>query len=179
MEQSPETIYQAFAHYAKLLSKLFIGLPKRFHPRLVEIREGLPLLFRPEYPWVLNHDDLLEMNIHVDEETGHITGIRDWSDAFVGPFGMSLGGLETVLGVQTSSCWYYHPSHKYLREQFWESFYKVVGDLSEDDRGAIEIARLFGLFRMHGFDRRAEAKDAAPVKEDDPGFARLEAFCLR
>lgn len=58
------------------------------------------------------------MNIHVDEETSHITGIVDWADAKMAPFGTSLGGLETILGVQTSSCWLFHPSHEQLRTQF-------------------------------------------------------------
>lgn len=41
---------------------------------------------------VLNHDDLLEMNIHVDQD-GHITSIVNWADAKVAPFGTSIGGL--------------------------------------------------------------------------------------
>ena len=48
---------------------------------------------------VPNHTDLLENNIHVSTETGSIAGICDWKDAGIGPFGMSLGGLETMLGV--------------------------------------------------------------------------------
>jgi hypothetical protein len=60
---------------------------------------------------VVQHDDLLENNIYVDEATGHIIGIVDWADAMIAPFGVSLGGLETVLGVQTSSCWHFYPNH--------------------------------------------------------------------
>jgi hypothetical protein len=167
-----------FAHYSRILDKLSQGLPKRFHPKLNEIRQGLPLLFRPGYPIVLNHDDLLDMNIHVDEGTGRITGIVDWADAIFGPFGTSLGGLETLLGVQTLTHWYFHPSHKSLRTQFWETFYEVTGDLSADDRRAIEIGRMFGLFRTHGFNRRAERDDAAPLPEGDTEFVCLEALCL-
>ena len=63
---------------------------------------------------------MLELNIHVDYDTGHITGIVDWADAKVAPFGISLGGLKTVLGVQTSTCWHYRPSHEHLRIQIWE-----------------------------------------------------------
>jgi hypothetical protein len=149
-----------FAHYSSLLDKLSQGLPERFYPKLDEIRQGLPLLFRPSYPIVVNHDDLLENNIHVDEKTGRITGIVDWADAIFAPFGTSLGGLETLLGVQTSKQWHFHPSHKHLRKEFWKSFYAITGNLSADDRQAIEIGRMFGLFRTHGFDRLPEKDDA-------------------
>ncbi|OAA59597.1 hypothetical protein SPI_05795 [Niveomyces insectorum RCEF 264] len=45
------------------------------------------------------YDDLLENNFHVDEETGRITDVVDWADAQVAPYGVSLGGLEIVLGI--------------------------------------------------------------------------------
>lgn len=129
---------------------------------------------------VLNHDDLLEMNIHVDEETGRIAGVVDWADAYTAPFGLSLWGLETLLGVQTSSSgWKWHPDEGYLREQFWKTLYASIGHRSEDDRRAIEVARLLGLFRSSGFDRRPEEPNAQPVGEDHFEFVRLEALCLR
>lgn len=128
---------------------------------------------------VINHDDLLEMNIHVDEGTGGITGIVDWADAKIAPFGTSLGGLEAILGVQTSSRWLFHPDHNYLRTQFWNTFYEVIGYLSDDDRRAIEVGRIFGLFRTYGFDRRPEKDNAAPLEEEDQEFVCLEALCLR
>jgi hypothetical protein len=128
---------------------------------------------------VLNHDDLLEMNIHVHEATGRITGIVDWADAIIAPFGTSLGGLETILGVRTSSYWYFHPSHNNnLRTQFWKTFYEVTGYLSENDRQAIEIGRMLGLFRTYGFDRRPEKDNAAPLEEGDEDLVYLDAFCL-
>jgi hypothetical protein len=178
LELPPDTARKLFAHYSWILDQLSQGLPERFQPKLDEIRQGLPLLFRSDYPIVLNHDDLLEMNIHVDEGTGRITGIVDWADAIIAPFGTSLGGLETILGVQTSSRWYFHPNHNYFRTQFWETFYEVTGYLSENDRRAIEIGRIFGLFRTYGFDRRPEKDNAAPLEEGDEEFVCLEAFCL-
>ncbi len=143
-----------------------------------EVRQGLPLLFRSDYPMVLNHDDLLEMNIHVDEESGGITGIVDWSDALVAPFGTSLWGLETILGVQTASRWIFHPNHRHLRAVFWETLYNAIGDLSVDDQKAIDVGMLFGLFRSYGFDRRPEKENATPLRETDQEFVCLEAFCL-
>jgi hypothetical protein len=128
---------------------------------------------------VVNHDDLLEMNIHVDEDTGRITGIVDWADAKVAPFGTSLGGLETLVGVQTASRWLFHAHHEMLRTRFWETFYDMVGSLGCEDKRAIEVGRLLGLFRTHGFDRRPEKENAMPVGDGDAEFVCLEAFCLR
>ncbi|KAI1475842.1 hypothetical protein F4774DRAFT_428645 [Daldinia eschscholtzii] len=167
-----------FNHYRQILDQLSQGLPSRFHAKLSEVRQGLPLLFRPTYPMIVNHDDLFEMNIHVDEESGGITGIVDWADAKIAPFGTSLGGLETLLGVRTSSRWHFHPLHNTFREQFWKEFYETIGYVSDEDRRAIEIVRMFGLFRTHGFDRRPEKPGAMPLAEREEGFVYLEAFCL-
>lgn len=97
----------------------------------------------------------------MNEATGHITGVVDWA-----PFGVSLGGLETILGVQTSSSWHFHPNHIELRKYFWDTFYRYIGTISADDRRSIEVARLFGLFRTHGFE------------EGDARIAYLEALCM-
>src|SRR5688572_16302242 len=96
-------------------------------------------------PMALYYDDLLEMDIHVERGTGRITSIVDWADANIALFGTSVEGLETILGVQTSSCWLLLPSYHYLRAWFWENFYGVTGQLSDDDRRAIEVGRVFGL----------------------------------
>jgi hypothetical protein len=162
-----------------IIDQLWQDLPERFHSKLIQVRQGLPLLFREGYPLVINHDDLLEMNIHVDVDTGHIAGIVDWAEAYVSPFGLSLGGLENIIGVQTSSGWRFHPQERHLREHFWNIFYTSIGHVSDEDRQAIEIARLFGLFRDHGFDRRPEKPNAIVVRMGDLEFTCLEALCLR
>jgi hypothetical protein len=54
--------------------------------------------------------------------TVRITGIVDWADARIALFGTSLGGLETILGVRTSSYWYFHPSHNEPSTRLLEIF---------------------------------------------------------
>jgi hypothetical protein len=152
--------------YSRTLDQISQGLPERILRKLNEARQGLPLLFRPEYPCAVQHGDFLENNFHVDEVTGHITGVVDWADAMIAPFGVSLGGLETILGVQTSKAWYCHPNHIELREHFWDTFYGLIGPISADDRRSIEVARLFGLFQTHGFDA------------GDARIAYLEVLCM-
>ncbi|KAK6215675.1 hypothetical protein QIS74_08694 [Colletotrichum tabaci] len=118
LRHTPQDTQELFDHYESILNRLSQSLPERFQQKLCEVRQSLPLLFRPDYVMTVNHDDLLEMNIHVDKETGRITGIVDWADAKIAPFGTSLWGLETVLGIQTSSSWLFHPDHVYFRNQF-------------------------------------------------------------
>ncbi|TAQ84463.1 hypothetical protein B7494_g7212 [Chlorociboria aeruginascens] len=152
--------------YCRVLDRISHGLPAHILEKLNETRQGLPLLFQPEYPSAVQHDDFLENNFHVNEATGHITGVVDWADAIIAPFGLSLGGLETILGVQTSSSWHFHPNHVELRDYFWDTFYEHTGLISAESRRSIEVARLFGLFRTHGFD------------EGDARIAYLEALCM-
>ncbi|KND87859.1 hypothetical protein TOPH_07495 [Tolypocladium ophioglossoides CBS 100239] len=97
----------------------------------------------------------------------------------IAPFGTSLGGLETILGIQTSSCWLLYPSHDFLSTQLYKFLYDVIRYLSDNDRRAIEVGRLFGLFRTHGFDRQPEKENALPLEEGDQELVCLEGFCLR
>ncbi|KAK7422451.1 hypothetical protein QQZ08_009503 [Neonectria magnoliae] len=63
------------------------ALPARFQPKLAEVRARLPVIFGSEFPQVLNHADLVEMNIQVDDALGGITGVIDWENANYGAFG--------------------------------------------------------------------------------------------
>ncbi|KAF8849652.1 hypothetical protein BDZ45DRAFT_809815 [Acephala macrosclerotiorum] len=89
--------------YSKILDEVSSDLPAQLQAKLDDVRQELPRLFRSSYPMVLQRDDLLENNLHVDEATGHITGkcIIDWADAKITPFGVSLANMEVVLGIQT------------------------------------------------------------------------------
>lgn len=102
---------ELFQTYLSRLQQLRDGLPDRFHALLDTLMTHLPRLFDQTWPLVPNHTDLLENNIHVDSGTGDIMGICDWRDAEVSPFGMSLGGLETMLGVRAmnENGWTYRP----------------------------------------------------------------------
>jgi hypothetical protein len=124
---------QLFQHYSSQLQWLRKGLPDRFHATLDTLIPQLPSICDENWPLVPNHTDLLENNIHVDPDTGAIVGICDWRDAKIGPFGMSLGGLETMLGIRTMNehGWTYFPNHGELRGQFWNTFYHCLGATSK------------------------------------------------
>jgi hypothetical protein len=138
--------------YVSILDELSGTLPHSLHPTIDMVKRNLYLLFRPDFPIALQHGDILENNIHVEEATGHITGVVDWPDAFVAPFGLSLGGVEILLGIQTNKDWHFHPSHVDLRQRFWDTFNNEIGQVSELDKRSMEVARLMGLLRTHGFE---------------------------
>ncbi|KAI1261959.1 hypothetical protein F5Y18DRAFT_400249 [Xylariaceae sp. FL1019] len=151
---SKQTREQLLAQYTSKLEQLRDGLPSRFRATLDRLIPQLPSICNESWPLVPNHTDLLENNIHVDIDTGAITGICDWRDAQVGPFGMSLSGLETMLGIRVMNedGWRYFPNHNELRELFWAAFYRDIGPMSEQQRQRIEVARLTGLFLENGWD---------------------------
>ncbi|KAK6004344.1 hypothetical protein QM012_008206 [Aureobasidium pullulans] len=170
---------ELFQTYLSRLQQLREGLPERFHAILDQLIPQLPDILDQAWPLVPNHTDLLENNIHVDPMTGTIVGICDWRDAEFSPFGMSLGGLETMLGVRTlnDNGWSYFPMQRELREQFWTSFYHHLGSTSEAQRQCIETARLTGLFLANGF-VQDECGNVTPATEDSLDLRYLGAVVL-
>ncbi|CUA78004.1 Pc22g21300 [Rhizoctonia solani] len=167
-----------YTEYYSELRQLRQGLHARFHSTLDYLISMLPNILDKNWPMVPNHIDLLENNIHVDTLTGHITGICDWKDAVISPFGMSLGGLETMLGFATfSRGWRYHTNQQELRDLFWETFYQEIGGASEEQKKLIEVAVLVGLFLGHGFERKDEIAKV-PASEGHHELRYLEAVTL-
>lgn len=110
---------------------------------------------------------------------GGIMGICDWRDAEISPFGMSLGRLETMLGVRTmnENGWIYLPNYRGLRDQFWAAFYRHLGTTSEAQQQCIETARLTGLFVANGF-VQDEYGSMTPATEDSLDLRFLGAVVL-
>ena len=51
------------------------------------------------------YSDLSNMNILVDPDSGHLTGVVDLADASIKPFGIALWGLESILGCSGPQGW--------------------------------------------------------------------------
>jgi len=174
-----------FADYSSQLSQLSQGLPTRYRPTLDWLIPQLPQIFASDWPMVPNHIDLLENNIHVDPNTGKLTGICDWKDTKISPFGMSLGGLETMLGVgiilkktiKPMTGWCYHANKPTLCKLFWEVFYTAMGNVSQEQRDRIEVARLVGLFLAYGFEYD-EGGNKIPAREESDGLGYLDGVVL-
>ncbi|KAJ6037331.1 Protein kinase-like protein [Penicillium herquei] len=164
-----DALLQDFAN----LDRMKNLLPSRFHPLLDTLQSRIPSLFADDYPIVLNHGDLLENNILVDTNTGTLTGIVDWRDAEIGPFGMQFWGLENTLGIRKITCMAFHPRHIELRYVFWKILFYEMGHVSEETKMVIQTARMVGIFLANEF-------DVAGTSEEDQvmNLAVLESMTL-
>ncbi|KAJ5917562.1 hypothetical protein N7466_011116 [Penicillium verhagenii] len=166
---------QLYASYEADLKQLREGLSSQWHIMLDNLLQGLPLLFASDWPMVPNHTDLLENNIHVDSSTGHITGICDWQDTTVSPFGTSLWGVESMLGERTTIGWRSVGNSAMLRRGFWEAFAAAAGPQVPIER--VEVARLVGIFSKFGFEW-VDQETRRPVMEGSSDFSFLKAVTL-
>ncbi|OAG39644.1 hypothetical protein AYO21_06112 [Fonsecaea monophora] len=173
----PCNVIEAINHdYEQKFDLLSQALPSRFTENLRRVRAELSLLFTSTHPLVLSHDDLCEMNIFVDPNTGHVTGIIDWAEASILPFGISLWAFENILGYMDSQGWHYYNNRDKLEDLFWQTFEEAVGGISETDRQAIRVARMAGFFLRYGFVWEDGVREI-PAKESDSDLRYLDAFC--
>ncbi|KAJ5382560.1 hypothetical protein N7517_000471 [Penicillium concentricum] len=148
-------------------------LPSRFTPNLERVHKELPSLFSSALPFVLSHRDLNVMNILANPKTGNITGIVDWAESRILPFGFALYGLKNLLGWMDSTGRHYYDHHRELEILFWKTF-----------RGELTISPIFiaarktGLFYHYGlvFDVQGAVQS---VREEQPdgSLEYLNAFC--
>lgn len=154
-------------------------LPERFQAKLREVDGGQRAILANDYPWVLAPSDLSQTNLLIDDGTGHVTGILDWSQAEFLPFGIALAGIEDVFGWMDKGGWHYFSNHDELKALFWSTFYELT-DMEEVHQhwNSIQEARLVGMFFGHGliYDHNGEVVRGV----DDSIVTRipyLDAFC--
>lgn len=106
-----------------------------------------------QVPWVLTHSDLSNTNILVNSDSGHLTGVVDWADASIEPFGIALWGLESILGCSGPQGWaYYGNDVSHSRALFrMVLLTEIGGAISDETRRAIEEVRTLGLLLRYGF----------------------------
>lgn len=168
-------VLKEFQSHFNLLAR---DLPPRFASNVEMVRKELPALFSGTLPFVLSHGDLNTMNILANPETGNITGIVDWTEARILPFGFALYGLDCVLGWMDSKGWHYYDGHRELESVFWKSFRQEAKGFSDADLGLVRVARTAGLFTQYGFVFDAKgALQGVRVDRDDGALAYLDAFC--
>ncbi|OOQ84384.1 hypothetical protein PEBR_30716 [Penicillium brasilianum] len=154
------------------------NLPSRFAPNLERVHKELPSIFLKALPFVLSHGDLNEMNILVDPNSGNITGIVDWAESRILPFGFALHGLENFLGRMDSEGWHYYDRYGELERLFWQTFRKEAHNFSDTDFYLIRAARMAGIFYRYGFkfDTKGVVQSVRMDQPDD-SLAYLDAFC--
>jgi hypothetical protein len=153
------------------------SLPPRFAPNLGKVRQELPALFSGALPFVLNHGDLCEMKLLVNSTTGNITGIVDWAEARVLPFGFSLWALETILGCMNSKGWRYYDNRREFEHPFWHPFSEGASSVSDLGFQLVGAARVAGLFYRYGFIVEGKEVKGVVDQADASSLAYLDAFC--
>ena len=128
----------------------------------------MPSIFS-HLPFVLSHADFSSCNIMVDPVSGRLTGIIDWAEAAICPFGQNLYTLQDFSGtLHRENGWRQYKDHDALQETFWETFQNEVGGLSAEVVEAIRSARILGCLLTHGFTRRlANEPFVVPIQEND------------
>lgn len=150
--------------YTCKLKQLSSSLPPRFTKIIENTQKNMGQMINA-VPWVLTHQDLSDMNILVDPDSGHITGVVDWADATVEPFGMALWGLESVLGYSGPDGWSYFGSDpSRSRALFWKAFLREIGcTISDECYRAINDVKTLGVLLRYGF--CWENGTVSPVKD--------------
>lgn len=126
-----DDIAALLAEFHSKFELLAASLPDRFASNLSIVRQALPALFSGVFSFILSHGDLCEMNILINPETRNITGIVDWAEARILPFGFSMWGLENRLGYMDSKGWHYHDNRRELEGIFWKTFLGESRNTSE------------------------------------------------
>ena len=138
--------------YKAKLMQLSSTLPSRFESVIERLYRNLDELVY-QVPWVLTHPDISNMNILVDPDSCHLTGIVDWADASIEPFGIALCGLESVLGCSGPHGWsYYGNDVSNSRRLFGRALFSEIGGAASDETlMAIEEVRTLGILLRYGF----------------------------
>lgn len=164
--------------YSSQLISLRQGLPERFGPTLDKLIAKLPDLFS-SWPLAPNHASLIENDIYVSAQTGHLAGIYNWAGATISPFGVSLGALEILLGISSwSQGCIYLPNQQELRDLFWQTLYEAMGNVSEEQKELLEVASQVGLFLTYGF-MRHDDETIVPASEEHTSLHYLESVTLK
>ena len=160
------------------LQDLAQNLPSRFTHVIRDLEKDISLLFSPKYPSVLTHGDLSEMNILVDKDNGHLTGVIDWAEAEILPFGCALWSLENLLGFMDHEGWHYFPVHQELRDLFWKTFKECIPQDLKELWLAICTARRIGVLFRYGFCWVDGGSRQRVICGEDSDMKYLDAFLV-
>ncbi|EGX91068.1 Aminoglycoside phosphotransferase [Cordyceps militaris CM01] len=157
------------ASYLSDLHALEEGLPERFKPAIQTCLRSLDDIMA--LPMVLLHKDFGSSNVLVEKDSCHLTGVIDWAEASIGPFGTNLHSIQSFAGsMHLRNGWTRFPDYEAFEQRFWSTLGTKVGGLSEETVITIKKARVLGLLLSHGFTSRLANEAApAPLKDDDHG----------
>jgi Ser/Thr protein kinase RdoA (MazF antagonist) len=167
--------------YTKDLQLLLQYLPPRFHQITQKCLASMDAIL--SLPMVLLHRDFGTSNIMVDGTSCHLTGVIDWAEAELCPFGQNLHSLQALTGaLHYKNGWRRYEGYEALQDTFWSTFQAEVGGLSAETIKTIKTARIMGLLRSRGFTKRlANMSPATPIHDDETGrynMLSLDGFLI-
>lgn len=158
--------------YRAALSELLVALPTRFSHIIQAVTANVDIILT--LPQVLTHSDLSSGNILIDPQTGHITGVVDWAEASIEPFGIALWGLHSLLGWHGSAGYSWVHDEESNRQLFRDVLLQQMG--FDGSVEVLEWARLLGVLLRYGFVWDVDAGGRMPPTQvDDLAFL---AICL-
>ena len=163
---------------AKKLDTLRDNLPVRFQPSVIYVRNNLDSLFT-DWPMTLSHEDLTEQNVLIDPSTGHLTGVVDWVNARIAPFGVGFYGAESFMGTMNDYGWKYFCNVEKMRATFKGLIETALTESTPEiplrvARSKLFLAEQLGVLLHYGFG--FENGTSWPVTEGDENFKYLNAF---
>ncbi|KAM3516438.1 hypothetical protein NHJ13051_009914 [Beauveria bassiana] len=155
--------------YLRDLRALEQGLPEKFKPTVQDCLRCLDDIM--VLPMALLHKDFGACNLLVNPDSCHLTGVIDWAEATIGPFGTNLHSVQAFTGsMHLRNGWSRFPDYEQLEQLFWLNFAKEVGGMPEQTLTTIKKARVLGFLLSHGFTSRlANEATPTPLKDDDYG----------
>lgn len=151
------------------LEMLQAALPDRFQPFVQQSLDALPNIY-DTLPTVLAHKDFGEFNVIVNEATGDLSGVVDWAEAEIEPFGLNLHSFQRFLGqVHFKNGWSRYDDYQGTEEAFWKTFSAETGLVDEHVIKTIKAARIVGLLLSAGFTSRLANVNPVPIQDDDAG----------
>ncbi|KAI9678632.1 MAG: hypothetical protein M1817_005689 [Caeruleum heppii] len=159
--------------YIRDLHLLLHSLPPRFRIFVQECLDSIKAIL--SLPMVLLHHDFGTCNIMVDEKSCHLTGVIDWAEAEICPFGQNLHSLQSFMGtLNLKNGWTRYEDYLALEVTFWSTFQDEVGGLSAETVQTIKTARIMGLLLSRGFTSRlANMPQPTPIGDDETGRYNL------
>ncbi|KAI9689059.1 MAG: hypothetical protein M1822_000796 [Bathelium mastoideum] len=169
------------AEYEHKLEILQESLPEPFKGIVIGVKTNLDSLFN-DWPLALSHEDLTEGNVLVDPATGHLTGVIDWVNAKIAPFGVSLYGMESFMGAMGQEGWIYYKNAQQMRASLQELLETAMAEALPglslaEGCSKLALARKMGILLHYGFFFETGVP-ARPVQEGEAHLKYLEAFLL-
>ncbi|KAI1087877.1 hypothetical protein F5B19DRAFT_486372 [Rostrohypoxylon terebratum] len=155
--------------YTKNLQLLLHCLPHRFHEIIQKCLKSMEAIL--SLPMVLVHRNFSTCNIMVDGTSCHLTGVIDWAEAEICPFGQNLHSLQALTGaLHLKNGWMRYEGYEALQDTFWSTFQNELGNISAETIKTIKTARIMGLLLSRGFTKRlSNMPQATPIREDETG----------